>query len=58
MCQTALVQFLHAGCQGRECLCLLDNWVNSFVILVSLNEAAFQPFRVTDGGELVQINYI
>lgn len=36
---------------GRERLCLLDNWVNSFVILVSLNRTAFlfQPFTVTDG---------
>lgn len=61
MWQTALLPSLQVtlwGCQGRGCLCLLDNWANSFVILGSLNEAvaAFQPFTMTNGAELVQIN--
>lgn len=61
MRQTARLPFLRVavwGCQGREWLCLRDNRLASFVILDSLNEAvaAFQPFTVTDGAELVQKN--
>lgn len=61
MWQTARLPFLRVavwGCQGGEWLCPRDNPLTSFVILDSLNEAvaAFQPFTVTDGAELVQKN--
>lgn len=44
--QTALLALLRVavwGCQGRERLCLADNWLASFVILDSSNKAV-APF--------------
>lgn len=64
MWQTALLPFLQVtlwGCHGRGCLCLLDNWVNSFVIFRLFKMKPLLLFCLSQWrgrAELVRINQI